>query len=149
MPWLPSSNKSSSSSRQCNNKDQAWQQAQQQLQQAQATASDAQSKAAAAESAANSQKDTVVKLDSDMADVKTTLTNTAVGDSRPAPVRRSAAPLWGCRLDLVELHSTGQPWAAVPTWFVAPPVAGRRFSFPLDQSGFLAGAKIVVDQING
>ena len=28
---------------------------------------------------ANSQKDTVVKLDSDMADVKTTLTNTAVG----------------------------------------------------------------------
>jgi len=60
-------------------KDQAWQQAQQLLQQAQATASDAQNKAAAAESAANSQKDTVVKLDSDMADVKTTLTNTAVG----------------------------------------------------------------------
>jgi Putative porin len=60
-------------------KDAAWQQAQQQLQQAQAAASDAQSKAAAAESAANSQKDTVVKLDSDMADVKTTLTNTAVG----------------------------------------------------------------------
>src|SRR5438270_847424 len=59
-------------------KDQAWQQAQQQLQQAQTTASDAQSKAASAESAANSQKDTVVKLDSDMADVKTTLTNTAV-----------------------------------------------------------------------
>jgi hypothetical protein len=59
-------------------KDAAWQQAQQQLQQAQAAASDAQSKAAAAESAANSQKDTVVKLDSDMADVKTTLTNTAV-----------------------------------------------------------------------
>ncbi|MGH9502358.1 MAG: putative porin [Terriglobales bacterium] len=59
-------------------KDQAWQQAQQQLQQAQATASDAQSKAAAAESAASSQKDTVVKLDNDMADVKTTLTNTAV-----------------------------------------------------------------------
>ncbi len=52
---------------------------QQQLQQAQAAASDAQAKAAAAESAANSQKDTVVKLDSDMADVKTTLTNTAVG----------------------------------------------------------------------
>jgi hypothetical protein len=59
-------------------KDQAWQQAQQQLQQAQATASDAQSKAAAAESATNSQKDTVIKLDNDMADVKTTLTNTAV-----------------------------------------------------------------------
>jgi hypothetical protein len=60
-------------------KDQAWQQAQQQLQQAQATASDAQSKATSAETAANSQKDTVIKLDSDMADVKTTLTNTAVG----------------------------------------------------------------------
>jgi Putative porin len=60
-------------------KDQAWQQAQQQLQQAQATASDAQSKAASAEIAANSQKDSVSKLDSDMADVRTTLTNTAVG----------------------------------------------------------------------
>ena len=60
-------------------KDQAWQQAQQQLQQAQATASDAQSKAASAETAANSQKDTVSKLDNDMADVRTTLTNTAVG----------------------------------------------------------------------
>jgi putative porin len=60
-------------------KDQAWQQAQQQLQQAQTTASDAQSKAVSAETAANSQKDTVTKLDSDMADVKTTLTNTAVG----------------------------------------------------------------------
>ena len=60
-------------------KDQAWQQAQQQLQQAQTTASDAQSKAISAETVANSQKDTVVKLDSDMADVKTTLTNTAVG----------------------------------------------------------------------
>jgi hypothetical protein len=60
-------------------KDQAWQQAQQQLQQAQSTASDAQAKAASAETVANSQKDTVVKLDSDMADVKTTLTNTAVG----------------------------------------------------------------------
>jgi hypothetical protein len=60
-------------------KDQAWQQAQQQLQQAQSTASDAQAKAASAETAANSQKETVVKLDSDMADVKTTLTNTAVG----------------------------------------------------------------------
>src|SRR5437762_11306515 len=60
-------------------KDQAWQQAQQQLQQAQSTASDAQAKAASAETAANSQKETVVKLDSDMADVKTTLTNNAVG----------------------------------------------------------------------
>ncbi len=60
-------------------KDQAWQQAQQQLQQAQSTASDAQAKAVSAETAANSQKEAVVKLDSDMADVKTTLTNTAVG----------------------------------------------------------------------
>src|SRR6267143_7211095 len=60
-------------------KDQAWQNAQQQLQQAQTTASDAQAKAASAESLVSSQKDTVVKLDSDMADVKTTLTNTAVG----------------------------------------------------------------------
>jgi len=60
-------------------KDAAWQQAQQQLQQAQTAASDAQSRASAAESAANSQKDSVSKLDSDMADVKTTLTNTAVG----------------------------------------------------------------------
>jgi hypothetical protein len=59
-------------------KDQAWEQAQQQLQQAQTTASDAQSKAASAQTAANDQKDTVSKLDSDMADVKTTLTNTAV-----------------------------------------------------------------------
>src|SRR2546429_3382134 len=60
-------------------KDQAWQQAPQQLQQAQTTASDAQVKAASAETLASSQKETVVKLDSDMADVKTTLTNTAVG----------------------------------------------------------------------
>lgn len=60
-------------------KDAAWQQAQQQLQQAQATASDAQSKAAAAETTASNQKDTVTKLDSQMADVQTTLTNTAVG----------------------------------------------------------------------
>jgi hypothetical protein len=60
-------------------KDQAWQQAQQQLQQAQTTASDAQSKAAAAESEANSQKESVSKLGSQMADVQTTLTNTAVG----------------------------------------------------------------------
>jgi hypothetical protein len=60
-------------------KDQAWEQAQQQLQQAQTTAADAQSKAASAQTAANDQKDTVSKLNSDMADVKTTLTNTAVG----------------------------------------------------------------------
>jgi putative porin len=60
-------------------KDQAWQQAQQELQQAQTTASDAQTKAASAQSAASDQKDTVSKLSSDMADVRTTLTNTAVG----------------------------------------------------------------------
>jgi hypothetical protein len=60
-------------------KDQAWQQAQQQLQQAQSTASDAQSKATSAEAEASSSKESVVKLDSQMADVQTTLTNTAVG----------------------------------------------------------------------
>src|SRR5690242_6845747 len=54
------------------------QQAQQQLQQTQAAASDAQQKAASAESALSEQKDSVGKLNSDMADVKTTLTNTAV-----------------------------------------------------------------------
>jgi hypothetical protein len=60
-------------------RDQSWQQAQQQLQQAQSAASDAQQKAASVETSANEQKDTVAKLSSDMADVKTTLTNTAVG----------------------------------------------------------------------
>ena len=54
------------------------QQAQQQLQQAQATASEAQQKASSAESAANEQKENVTKLNSDLADVKTTLTNNAV-----------------------------------------------------------------------
>ena len=54
------------------------QQAQQQLQQAQTTATDAQQKAAAAQNVADEQKDTVAKLNNDMADVKTTLTNTAV-----------------------------------------------------------------------
>ncbi|MGA9040751.1 MAG: putative porin [Terriglobales bacterium] len=55
------------------------QQAQQQLQATQATATDAQQKAAAAETAASAQAATVDKLNSDVADVKTTLTNTAVG----------------------------------------------------------------------
>jgi hypothetical protein len=55
------------------------QQAQQQLQQAQASAAAADEKATAAQTAANEQKDTVSKLNSDMVDVKTTLTNTAVG----------------------------------------------------------------------
>src|SRR5438874_8299229 len=54
------------------------QHAQQQLQQAQATASEAQQKASSAESAANEQKENVTKLNSDLADVKTTLTNNAV-----------------------------------------------------------------------
>lgn len=53
--------------------------AQQQLQQAQASAAAADQKATAAETAANAQRDSVSKLSSDMADVKTTLTNTAVG----------------------------------------------------------------------
>src|SRR5579863_112857 len=53
------------------------QQAQQQLQQAQAAASDAQQKAAAAETIANEQKDSVTKLNTDLADVKTSLLGTA------------------------------------------------------------------------
>ena len=59
-------------------KDQAWQQAQQQLQQTQSAAAEAQQKAAAAESASSEQKAAVSKLSSDMTDVQTTLTNTAV-----------------------------------------------------------------------
>jgi hypothetical protein len=55
------------------------QQTQQQLQATQAAATDAQQKAAAAETTASSQQATVDKLNSDVADVKTTLTNTAVG----------------------------------------------------------------------
>jgi len=58
--------------------NQNLQQSQQQLQQAQSAATDAQQKAASVEAADSQQKDTVVKLSSDMADVKTTLTNTAV-----------------------------------------------------------------------
>jgi hypothetical protein len=57
---------------------QAGQQAQQQLQQAQAAASDAQQKAASAESKASAQEETVEKLDNNMKDVQTTLTNTAL-----------------------------------------------------------------------
>ncbi len=57
---------------------QASQQAQQQLQATQAAATDAQQKAAAAETAASAQQATVEKLNSDVADVKTTLTNSAV-----------------------------------------------------------------------
>ncbi len=57
---------------------QSQQQAQQQLQQAQAAATEAQQKAASVETVAIEQKDTVTKLNNDLADVKTTLTNTAV-----------------------------------------------------------------------
>jgi multidrug efflux pump subunit AcrA (membrane-fusion protein) len=60
-------------------RDQSWQQTQQQLQQAQTAATEAQQKAASAETSTTEEKDSVAKLTSDMADVKTTLTNTAVG----------------------------------------------------------------------
>ena len=58
--------------------NQNLQSSQQQLQQAQSTAADAQQKAASVAAADTEQKDTVAKLSNDMADVKTTLTNTAV-----------------------------------------------------------------------
>ena len=60
-------------------RDQSWQQTQQQLQQAQTAATEAQQKAASVQTASTEEKDSVAKLSSDMADVKTTLTNTAVG----------------------------------------------------------------------
>ena len=59
---------------------QAWQQAQQQLQSAQSAATDAQQKAAAVQASADAQQSTVAKLSSDVADVKTTVTNTVVGN---------------------------------------------------------------------
>ena len=59
-------------------RDAATQQAQQQAQQAAAAAADAQQKAASAASVAESQNDSVTKLNADVADVKTTLTNTAL-----------------------------------------------------------------------
>ncbi len=58
--------------------NQNLQQSQQQLQQAQSAASDAQQKAESVVAADTEQKTTVAKLSSDMVDVKTTLTNTAV-----------------------------------------------------------------------
>jgi len=58
--------------------NQANQQTQQQVQAAQAAAAEAQQKAAAAEATADQQKDTISKLNSDLSDVKTTLTNSAV-----------------------------------------------------------------------
>ncbi len=54
------------------------QQAQQQLQSTQAAANDAQQKAAAAQAAAAQEQGSVDKINSDLADVKTTVTNTAV-----------------------------------------------------------------------
>jgi hypothetical protein len=57
---------------------QAWQQAQQQLQQTQSAAADAQQKAASVQAAADQQQGTMAKLSNDVADVKTTVTNTAV-----------------------------------------------------------------------
>ena len=60
-------------------RDQSWQQTQQQLQQAQNAATEAQQKAASVEGTTTEEKESVAKLTSDMADVKTTLTNTAVG----------------------------------------------------------------------
>ena len=60
-------------------RDQSWQQTQQQLQQAQTAATEAQQKVASVEGATTEEKESVAKLTSDMADVKTTLTNTAVG----------------------------------------------------------------------
>jgi len=59
-------------------KDQAWQQSQQQLQQAQTTASEAQQKAASVEATATQEQDHVAKLSTDVKDLKTTMTNTAV-----------------------------------------------------------------------
>src|SRR5215813_109846 len=54
------------------------QQAQQQLQQTQTAAADAQAKASSVESAWSEQKGSVAKLNNDMEDVKTTLTNSAL-----------------------------------------------------------------------
>ncbi|HEY6769627.1 MAG TPA: putative porin [Candidatus Sulfotelmatobacter sp.] len=57
---------------------QSWQQSQQQVQQAQATAADAQQKAASIQASADQEQGTVTKLSSDVADVKTAVTSTAV-----------------------------------------------------------------------
>lgn len=57
--------------------NQSMQQSQQQLQQAQTAATEAQQKAATAASTADAQQSTVTQLSSDVADVKTALTNSA------------------------------------------------------------------------
>ena len=59
-------------------RDAAVQQLQQQVQQTQSSATTAQQQAESAESSSNTQKATIDKLQSDMADVHTTLTNTAI-----------------------------------------------------------------------
>lgn len=59
-------------------RDEAMRQLQQQLQQAQAAAAAAQQKAASVETAAGEQSGSVAKLAGDVADIQTTLTNTAV-----------------------------------------------------------------------
>lgn len=58
-------------------RDQQLEQAQQQLQQAQQAASEAQAKATAAQTAAEAQKQSLTQVQSDVADVQTTLTNSA------------------------------------------------------------------------
>ena len=63
--------------RDLHHRDDVGQQAQQQLQQVQAAAAEAQSKASVVEVETNRDRESVAKLSSDMADVKTTLTNTA------------------------------------------------------------------------
>ena len=57
---------------------QSWQQAQQQLQQAQSAAQDAGQKAASLQAANDQQQSTVAKLSSDVADVKTTVSNSVM-----------------------------------------------------------------------
>ena len=59
-------------------RDAAWQQGQQKLMQAQADAGEAKTKAAAIEASANQQQESVTRLSSDMADVKSTITNSAI-----------------------------------------------------------------------
>jgi Putative porin len=57
---------------------QAWQQAQQQLQATQSSAAEAQQKATAVQATADQQQSAVAKLSSDVAEVKTTVTNNVV-----------------------------------------------------------------------
>ena len=68
---------------------QSWQQAQQQLQATQSAATDAQQKAASVQAAEDQQQSTVTKLSSDVADVKTTVSNSVVA-SQDSQKRMSA-----------------------------------------------------------